>query len=134
LPVKVQPVSIDVCWARREAVSSTSVVVRTAFTMLMMEVPMTNATLQQRLASAGPFTKLLRELWERSEKSQADIARDAWIDPGYLSKLLSGEKDKPSRDTVIRLAVFGLNLTRYETDDLLIAASYAPLVVERNRE
>lgn len=95
---------------------------------------MTNATLQQRLASAGPFTKLLRELWEPSDKSQADIARDAWIDPGYLSKLLSGEKEKPSRDTVIRLAAFGLSLTRYQTDDLLLAASYAPLVTERNRE
>ena len=62
------------------------------------------------------------------------VVRRAWIDPGYLSKLLSGEKTNPSRDTVIRLAVFGLALSRYETDDLLIAASYAPLVVERNRE
>lgn len=99
----------------------------------LMEVSMTNQTLQQRLASAGPFTIALRISWERLDKSQADIARDAWIDPGYLSKLLSGEKEKPSRDTVIRIAVFGLGLTRYETDDLLLAATYAPLVTERPR-
>lgn len=95
---------------------------------------MTNASLQSRLASASAFTKLLRQHYEQATKSQADIARDAWIDPGYLSKLLSGDKDRPGRDTVIRLAVWGLQLTRYETDDLLLAAEYAPLVTERNRE
>lgn len=95
---------------------------------------MTNTTLKARLAAANPFTKLMRETWERSDRSQADIARDAWIDPGYLSKLLSGEKDRPSRDTVIRLAVWGLGLSRYDTDDLLLAAQYAPLVTDRNRE
>lgn len=94
---------------------------------------MANATLQSRLASANAFTKLLREKWERGDKSQADISRDAWIDAGYLSKLLSGEKTYPGRDTVIRLAVFGLQLSRYETDDLLLAAGFAPLVTERNR-
>jgi transcriptional regulator with XRE-family HTH domain len=100
----------------------------------MMEVSMTNATLQSRLAAANAFTRALREKWERIDKSQADIARDAWIDPGYLSKLISGEKAKPSRDTIIRLATFGMGLTRYDTDDLLIAAEYAPLTTERNRE
>ena len=95
---------------------------------------MTNTTLQSRLATANAFTVTLREKWERIDKSQADIARDAWIDPGYLSKLISGEKAKPSRDTIIRLATFGLSLTRYDTDDLLVAAEYAPLTTERNRE
>ena len=94
---------------------------------------MATATLQSRLASANAFTRLLRELWERGDKIQADISRDAWIDPGYLSKLLSGEKTNPSRDTVIRLAVFGLALSRYDTDDLLLAAGFAPLVTDRNR-
>ncbi len=95
---------------------------------------MTQATLQARLASANAFTRLLREKYEAHDKSQADMARDAWIDPGYLSKLLSGEKTSPSRDLVIRLAVFGLRLPRYDTDDLLLAAGFAPLTNERQRE
>lgn len=95
---------------------------------------MTSATLRERLETANAFTKLLRQAYEQCDKSQADIARDAWIDPGYLSKLLSGEKTNPSRDTIIRLAVYGLSLTRYDTDDLLLAAEFAPLVTDRNRE
>jgi transcriptional regulator with XRE-family HTH domain len=99
----------------------------------MMEVSMTSATLQQRLTSAGDFTKLLRQRYEATDRSQADMARDAWIDPGYLSKLLSGEKTNPSRDTVIRLAVFGLKLQRHDTDELLLAAEFAPLTQDRQR-
>ena len=95
---------------------------------------MTSVGIQARLASANAFTKLLRQYYEQSTKSQADIARDAQIDPGYLSKLLSGAKDRPERDPVIRLAIWGLELNRYDTDDLLHAAQYAPLVNPQSRE
>lgn len=95
---------------------------------------MTTASLQARLASANAFTRLLRQKYEALDKSQADMARDAWIDPGYLSKLLSGEKVNPSRDLVVRLAVYGLQLSRYDTDDLLLEAGFAPLVHDRSRE
>ena len=73
------------------------------------------------------FTRLLRQYVARSEKRQAAIAQDADLDPGYVCKLLKGERDNPSRNALIRLAVWGLGLSMGETDELLQAAEKAPL-------
>ena len=68
----------------------------------------------------------------RLGKINADIARDAWMDEGYVSKLLSGEKFRPSRDVLIRLGAFGLNLAGPDVDELLMAAEYLPIVSPRS--
>ena len=69
----------------------------------------------------------------RKGKRQADVARDAWLDESYVSRLISGERTKPSRDALILLGSWGLELAVHELDELLMAADYKPLVLPRNR-
>ena len=68
----------------------------------------------------------------RKAKRQADIARDAWLDESYVSRLISGERAKPSRDALILLGAFGLELPVHELDEVLIAAEYKPLVLPQS--
>ena len=75
---------------------------------------------------------LLKKCGERARqrgKTQAQIARDAWLDESYVSRLLSGERDNPSRDALILLGNWGLELAVEEVDEILIAADYKPLVL-----
>ena len=62
-------------------------------------------------------------------KRQAQIANDSWLDESYVSRLLSGERANPSRDALILLSAFGLELLVEEVDELLMAADYKPLVL-----
>ncbi|MEX2158129.1 MAG: hypothetical protein WEB04_01885 [Dehalococcoidia bacterium] len=85
----------------------------------------------QRVAN-GTLTALLQRYGDRAKlrgKRQSQIARDAWLDESYLSRLLSGERENPSRDAVILLGAFGLGLAVEEVDELLMAADYKPLVL-----
>lgn len=66
-------------------------------------------------------------------KTQAQIAGDSWLDESYASRLLSGERDNPSRDALLLLTGWGPGLTVEETDELLMAADYSPLVLPNNR-
>ena len=63
----------------------------------------------------------------RMNKKQAQIARDAWLDESYVSRLISGERANPSRDALILLGAFGLELPVHELDEVLMAAD--PLVL-----
>jgi transcriptional regulator with XRE-family HTH domain len=82
---------------------------------------------------AEKLTDLLQEYANRvmrtQGKTQAQIARDAWLDESYVSRLLSGERDHPSRDALLLLAGWGLGLAVEEVDELLMAADYKPLVL-----
>ena len=62
-------------------------------------------------------------------KRQAQIASDSWLDESYVSRLLSGERANPSRDALILLSAFGLELSVEGVDELLMAADYKPLVL-----
>lgn len=75
---------------------------------------------------------LLQRFGDRTKlrgKRQAQIARDAWLDESYVSRLLSGERDNPSRDALILLGGFGMELKVEELDELLMATNYKPLVL-----
>ena len=75
------------------------------------------------------FTAILRSHCERDGKSHYEmIAVNAHLDPAYVYRLIKGEKSHPSPNTVIRLAL-ALALSVSQTDELLLAAGYAPLVV-----
>ena len=65
----------------------------------------------------------------RNGKTQAQVAGDAWLDESYVSRLLSGERDNPSGDALLLLASWGLGLAVEETDELLVAADYKPLIL-----
>jgi transcriptional regulator with XRE-family HTH domain len=85
----------------------------------------------QRVAN-GTLTVLLQRYGDRAKlrgKRQSQISRDAWIDDSYVSRLLSGERESPSRDALILLGAFGLGLAVEEVDELLMAADYKPLVL-----
>ncbi|MBF6600849.1 MAG: helix-turn-helix transcriptional regulator [Dehalococcoidia bacterium] len=51
-----------------------------------------------------PLTETLQRHRAQLTKSQADIARDSWLDESYVSRLFSGERTSPSRDALILLA------------------------------
>ena len=65
----------------------------------------------------------------RRGKTQAQIARDSWLADSYVSRLLSGDRLNPSRDALVLLGCWGLELSVDEMDELLIAADYKPLVL-----
>ncbi len=87
------------------------------------------------------FSALLRQMLAKSGLSIRQAANRSWLDHSYLSRLVSQDWDplnpqirgspgrvrRPSRDVVLRLGL-GLSLTVDETDELLLAAGYAPLV------
>jgi transcriptional regulator with XRE-family HTH domain len=77
------------------------------------------------------FTAMLRKHCEQDGISHYDaIAIRAHLDPAYVYRLIKGEKTRPSPNTVIRLAL-ALNLSVSQTDELLMAAGFAPLVIPR---
>jgi transcriptional regulator with XRE-family HTH domain len=79
------------------------------------------------LTGESSFTKILRVHCERDGKSRySEVAAAAYLDPAYVYRLLTGEKSHPSPNTIIRLAL-ALRLTVSQTDELLMAAGYAPL-------
>jgi hypothetical protein len=90
---------------------------------------MANTPLQSRLEVGTPLTQLLRRHKARLDKSQADMARDCWLDESYVSRLFTGERANPSRDALILLAAFGMGLGLEDTDELLLAADYRPLAL-----
>ena len=78
------------------------------------------------------LTALLKKYAERvllRGNHQARIARDAWLDESYVSRLLSGERSNPSRGATILLGGWGLALAVEEVDGLLLAADFKPLVL-----
>jgi transcriptional regulator with XRE-family HTH domain len=83
--------------------------------------------------TGGSLTELLRKYADRvmrvKGKTQAQVARDAWLDESYVSRLLTGERDNPSRDALLLLTGWGLELAVEEVDELLMAADYKPLVL-----
>lgn len=79
-----------------------------------------------------PLTELLISARRKTNKSQADIARDSWLNESYVSRLLSGERTNPSRDALILLGAFGLELPVPDVDELLLAADYKQLVLPQS--
>lgn len=77
------------------------------------------------------FKALLKKHCEQGGKTRYDaIAAAADLDIAYVYRLVAGEKVHPSPNTVIRLAL-ALHLSLSDTDELLLAAGYAPLVIPR---
>jgi transcriptional regulator with XRE-family HTH domain len=80
----------------------------------------------------SPLKELLGDIREKTSKSQADIARDSWLNESYVSRLFSGERANPGRDALILLGAFGLELPVPEVDELLLAADYKQLVLPQS--
>ena len=93
---------------------------------------MTNLTHPLQRPSLLPLTRALQEYRDRQSRPQADIARDAWLNESYVSRLFSGDRANPSRDALILLSAFGLRLSVPEVDEILLAADYKQLVLPQS--
>ena len=83
------------------------------------------------LAADTSFSSLLRNHCERNGTCHYDaLAAAAHLDTAYVYRLIKGEKSHPSPNAIIRLAL-ALQLTVSQTDELLMAAGYMPLVHPR---
>lgn len=83
----------------------------------------------ENLSADASFTSLLKSHCEQNGRLRYDaVATAAHLDAAYVYRLIKGEKCHPSSNTVIRLAL-ALRLSVAQTDELLMAAGYAPLVL-----
>jgi transcriptional regulator with XRE-family HTH domain len=80
-------------------------------------------------AHATSFGALLRDWRRRKRLSQLDLAIEAGISQRHLSFVETG-RSAPSRDMVLRLAEH-LAIPLRERNELLMAAGYAPIFLER---
>lgn len=80
----------------------------------------------RRMREPETLSELITEHLRRDRRSLNRIAIAAQIDCGYLWRLRAGQKQRPSRDVLIRLALT-LHLEPGELDELLIAADLAPV-------
>jgi len=62
---------------------------------------------------ANDFSKVFSTLLDKTGVSCYQISRYTHLDEAYLSRLRSGEKNKPSRETVIKI---GLALARFSDE------------------
>lgn len=75
---------------------------------------------------SSTFRNRIDEAHSKSGLSLRQLSEVCDVDYSYISRILSGQR-KPTRDVVITLAVYGWNMDRVETDELLIAGGYQPL-------
>ena len=86
------------------------------------------------MASYHPtgFSVLLRDLRERSGKSKYQLAQFSGINEAYLSRLETGERYRPTRDTVVKLGLAlvadSSSITLHDVNELLLSAEHAPLL------
>lgn len=77
------------------------------------------------------FAETLRRLRIKAGKSRYQLWKFSGIDQSYIAKLENGEKDCPSRSTVILLSMGLLRncdqLELSDIEELLLAADFAPL-------
>jgi transcriptional regulator with XRE-family HTH domain len=80
-------------------------------------------------SQVGALTRALRKFRRKTSLTQAEICRRCWLDESYVSRLFSGERSHPSRDALILLSAYGMNLSLEATDELLLLAEYRPLAL-----
>src|SRR3989344_7445279 len=71
------------------------------------------------------FGVMLGQLRQKAGVSQKRLANILKWDQSYLSKIESGKRKNPSRNTILSIARI-LNLSEDETDELLFSAQYQP--------
>ena len=78
------------------------------------------------------FATVLRELRERSGKSIYRLAQYCELTEAYLGRLETGERQNPTRDTVVKIALAlvedSTEATIHDVQELLVAAGFAPLL------
>ena len=77
------------------------------------------------------FSGTLKKLRAQSGKSRYRLAHYSGLDEAYVGRLESGERQNPSRDTVMKLALAlvaeSTRVSIHDVNELLLAGGYAPL-------
>jgi transcriptional regulator with XRE-family HTH domain len=73
-------------------------------------------------APQNPFPRILRDLREKHDMSQARLARVIGVDHSYISRLESGQR-RPSYDTLLAISN-ALGLDNEERKILFASANY----------
>ena len=77
------------------------------------------------------FCGTLRRLRLQSGKSRYRLAHYSGLDEAYVGRLESGERQNPSRDTVMKLCLALVTdssmISIHDVNELLLAGGYAPL-------
>lgn len=60
------------------------------------------------------------------------LERSSVLDESYVSRLFSGERSNPCRGALIRLCVYGLELSVRDTEEIQLAADYKGLVLPQS--
>ena len=76
------------------------------------------------------FSETLSALRRRAGKSKYSLAQYSGLDQSYILRLETGEKDNPSRDVVLMLALALVHdsdsVGIHDVEELLMSAEYAP--------
>jgi transcriptional regulator with XRE-family HTH domain len=72
---------------------------------------------------------LMNRAHEISGRSIRNVARQCYLDHGYVARILRGER-RPRRDTMLLLCIQGWNLDTDMTNNILSAEGYEETVVK----
>lgn len=77
------------------------------------------------------FGETLKTLRSKADKSRYRLAQYSGLDEAYILRLESGERQNPSRDSVMKLSLaLAANseaVSLHDVNSLLLASGYAPL-------
>ena len=81
--------------------------------------------------TATDFSRTLKRLRSKAGKSRYKLAQYSGLDEAYVLRLESGERQNPSRDTVMKLALAlvtdSATVSIHDVNELLLAGGFAPL-------
>ena len=77
------------------------------------------------------FSRALKRLRSKSGKTKYKLAQYSGLDEAYVLRLESGERQNPSRDTVMKLGLALVadsdTVSIHDVNELLLAGGFAPL-------
>ena len=81
--------------------------------------------------TATEFSRTLKRLRSKSRKTRYKLAQYSGLNEAYVLRLESGERQNPSRDTVIKLGLALVadsdTVSIHDVNELLLADGLAPL-------
>ena len=81
--------------------------------------------------AATEYSRTLKRLRSKSGKTKYKLAQYSGLDEAYVLRLGSGERQNPSRDTVMKLGLAlvsdSATVSIHDVNELLLAGGYAPL-------
>ena len=81
--------------------------------------------------AATEFSKTFKRLRSKSGKTKYKLAQYSGLNEAYVLRLESGERQNPSRDTVMKLGLAlvadSATVSIHDVNELLLAGGFAPL-------